>query len=844
MHTEQQAHQFGRVEILSTERQLRIGGKPVRLGVRAFGLLRALVRNRDRVVPRSELLALVWPGNEVNDNNLTVQIAALRKALGPNAIATIPGRGYRFTLPDEAVAAPAAPMSTTAVPANPLSNLPLTLGELLGRSEDLAALTALLPEQPLISVVGTGGIGKTRLAMEAARTQHQADGVWWVELATLAATADADAVARAVAAAIGLNLGANKAPVEALGTALRPLAALIVLDNAEHVARSVAEVVSGLQTAAALRWLVTSQVPLKLKHEQLFALGTLSVPPSEAGFEQAMSHGALALLVQRARASNHRYQLNEAELPAAIGICQKLDGIALALEMAASRLAWVGAEALNRRLAKSLSGLGSGSRTAPGRQQTLQAALEWSHTLLTLNEQVVLRRLGVFVGGFTLEAAQHVAADEQGLDEWGVLDALFGLAEKSWVQVGQGNKPRYHLLESARLFALERMGLAGEEKRVREHHAEAMAALADRFMERIWHERLDTWSALWLPEGENFLTGSDWALRSGQANEASRIFVASVQLLSYGRPDELAARADALRPRLAALPPALVARAWVSIAMVKSAFDPIGSIALAREALALLRASAQDIYWMHYNACLLAQYLAQTGQPEEAVALIAQARAMQQPGWPKLLEAHLGETEVLVGWYSGNLEAAVEPTRHLIALGDAIGCSVVSFFARVNLIGVFTELKRYDEAIQMAAKLSPLLVGPRYAAIRLFMLINGMLAYVRSGQLVLAQCSARQALPLTRTCGYLTELLDQVAELALRQGRPEAAAQLIGYVQAKEAAGRSNPHPMQLPDRKRVLDQLAAQLNADELAHWLDRGASLNDARIDALVCDGSAAAS
>jgi predicted ATPase/DNA-binding winged helix-turn-helix (wHTH) protein len=829
------ARQFGPIEIRAAERQLRVDGKPVRLGVRAFGLLRALLHNRDRVVPRSELLAAVWPGQAVNENNLNVQIAALRKALGPNAVATIPGRGYRFTLPDDADPA-AAP--TPRLITDPLSNLPAPLAELLGRTDDLAQLLAMLPEQPLVTVVGAGGIGKTRVALEAARRRLQAhrDGVWWVELATLAADADADAVARAVAAAIGLNLGAGQAPTEALAAALRALDALVVLDNAEHVAQAAVTVVSALQTAPSLRWLVTSQVPLKLAQEQLFKLGTLSVPPADASFEQAMRCGALALLVHRARAINHSYQLELADLAAVIAICRRLDGIALAIEMAASRLAWIDAEVLNKRLARSVSGLGPGSRIAPTRQQTLQAALDWSHALLTPAERTVLRRLGVFVGGFTAPAAQQVAADES-LDEWAVLDALFGLTEKSWVQVGEGTKPRYRLLESARLYALAQLGQeAGEESSVRSRHAEAMAAFSDGLTEIFWRERRDTLHALMAPESDNLAAAFDWALDADRASVAARLFVALVPAIFHSRAGDLQARADALRPRLAGLPPALAARALTEMGFAKVTFDVKASIALLREAQTVSDDAADAPYWKHFRFSVLSQCLSATGQHEEARAMAAQARAMQRPGWPGFGLAILGMAEVLIGYHSGDPEAAVAPARRTIELSEAVGALQISLVARTNLIATLVEMKRYDEAVQMAAELSPLSMSPRHRAIRLPLLVDLTIAYSRLGALDLAQRSAKEALLLTRTSGTRIPVLDCAAELALRQRRPEAAAQIIGHVQAAEAAGHWLSQPNQLRDRRATLDQLTLQLSADELAHWLARGATLRDDQIDALV--------
>jgi predicted ATPase len=813
-----------------------IDGRPARLRGRAYKLLLMLTQQRHRVMSRSELLSALWPNETVNENNLNVQIAALRKVLGPDAIVTIPGRGYRLIRGDElgiAATGPAPP------PADLLNNLPAPLGELIGRADDLAQLEAMLPEQPLVTVVGAGGIGKTRLALEAARTRLQAhsDGVWWIDLSTLATGADADAASRAVAAAIGLSLAAGKVATDALTAALQPLNALIVLDNAEHVAQATATVVRALQAAPSLRWLVTSQVPLKLKQEQLFALGTLSVPPADAGFEQAMSHGALALLVQRAHAVCHGYQLDPAELGAAIAICRRLDGIALAIEMAASRLAWIGADALNRRLAMSLSGLGPGSRVAPTRQQTLQATLDWSHALLSPAERAVLRRLGVFVGGFTVQAAQRVGGDDS-LDEWAVLDALFGLAEKSWVQVGQGHEPRYRLLESARLYALVQLSLAGEEQAVRSRHAEAMAVFSDWLMEAMWLERMNIWSPLTVCESDNLVEAFDWAVGADQANAAARIFVALAQAMNVSRPDALQPRADALRPRLAGLSPSLVARVLISMGLAKNTFNPKTSIVLLREATTLPRAGISDAYWMHYGLSLLSQCLSLTGQPEEARAIATQARAMQQPGWPGFGLALLEFSQTYIGLYSSQPESALAPARRTIELGEAVGALSVCLLARSTLVTALVELKRYEDAVLMAAELWPLLASLRYSRLRLVVLINLIWAHTQLDALALAQRSAEEAMRLTHSCGHRMPFLDVAAGLALRQGRPEVAAQLVGHVQATEAAGRWHPRPTQLRHRRDVLDQLVPRLSADELAHWLARGAALSDDQIDAFVCD------
>jgi hypothetical protein len=273
----------------------------------------------------------------------------------------------------------------------------------------------------------------------------------------------------------------------------------------------------------------------------------------------------------------------------------------------------------------------------------------------------------------------------------------------------------------------------------------------------------------------------------------------------------------------------------------KVTFDVKASIALLREAQTLSDdgADAADApYWKHFRLSVLSQCLSTTGQHEEARAMAAQARAMQRPGWPGFGLAILGMAEILIGYYSGDPEAAMAPARRTIELSEAVGALQISLLARSNLIGTLVEMKRYDEAVQMAAELSSSLASPRHRAIRLPLLVNSTIAYTRLGALALAQRSVEEALLLTRTGGRRIPVLDCAAELALRQRRPEAAAQLIGHVQAAEAAGHWLSQPNQLRDRRATLDQLALRLSADELTHWRARGATLSDDQIDALVGD------
>ena len=510
------SYRFGSFVLIPAQRQLLREGQPALRGGRAIELLQALVERRDRTVSKGELLDLVWPDDDVEEANLAVQVSALRKVLGPNAIATVPGRGYRFTAPLADEPAPGSIKSEAAVPA--AAGAPSVVSRLIGRDHELAVLSARVVEQPLLTITGPGGIGKTRVALAVAQVVEGRwpDGVGWVEAASVA---DAAQLPQAVAVSLRLTLQGMPS-AELVAAALRSRSMLLLLDNTEHVIPGVTGLVRALRDAApGVHVMVTSQEAMRISGEEVFRLPPLELPgPDDAPDE---TFGALALFAERARAVDRRFRLDPTNASAVAEICRQLDGLPLAIELAAARLELLGVNGLRARLSERLRLLTGGPRDAPRRHHTLRAALEWSHALLTSAEQTVLRRLGVFVGGFTLALAQRVAADPAGsaLDGWAVLEALGGLVEKSFVTVDPGEPPRYRLLETMRVFALERLAEADETARCRSLHSRALADLFAEVDESRWGDdgklSASEFTRLLRPEVDNARAALSWAVESG-----------------------------------------------------------------------------------------------------------------------------------------------------------------------------------------------------------------------------------------------------------------------------------------------------------------------------------------
>jgi predicted ATPase/DNA-binding winged helix-turn-helix (wHTH) protein len=528
---------FGRFQVLPERRELLAEGRAVKLGGRAFDVLMALIEARGAVVSKEALMARVWPGRLIEENSLAAQIAALRAAFGAERalIRTVSGRGYQFNgeirvvpaSPGEPVGVVAAPPASVLSPTNVLESV----SELIGREEELSEILNLVATHQLVTVTGAGGIGKTTLALALARElrPHFVDGVW---LAEFSALADPGLVPAAVAAAVGLRLGGGEASAQRVAQALADRCLLLVLDTCEHVidaAAAMAEAILGAGSAPHI--IATSRELLRAGGEWVYPVQPLAVPAVDvAADDDPLRYGAFRLFIERARAVEPHFAPDRRLIAMIAAICRRLDGIPLAIELAAARAAALGIEVLAARLDDRFCLLTGGRRTALPRQQALRATLDWSYELLAEPERVILRRLAVFAGAFGLEAATAVVASRE-LAGPEVFDGVSSLVAKSLVAADGGPVARYRLLDTMRAYALEKLGESGERERLARRHAEYYRDLFERAETECETRPAAEWLADYRRQIDELRAVLDWAfLPDGDAAIGVALTAAAIPL--------------------------------------------------------------------------------------------------------------------------------------------------------------------------------------------------------------------------------------------------------------------------------------------------------------------------
>lgn len=788
----------GRFELRPAEHRLLVDGAPSALGGRALDLLFALAASPGRLCTKGELIERVWPGLVVEEGNLRVQINALRRVLGEDSIATIPGRGYRFTAPlhDEA-AAPATPGAVSSK-------------TLFGRDADLARLCAALAGPGCVTLVGTAGVGKSSLARAAA--DRRAGQAAWVDLATL--TRD-DEVGEAIARAFGGQLVDGDPVPQVLDLLSVGEEPLLVLDNAEHLVPICARWAAALQ--ARLPLLVTSQLPLGVPGERLLRLEPLPVIDGIDGPDAG--EGALALMIARIRAVDGRFDVSARSLPLLAALCRQLDGLPLALELAAARVPLMGLQAVHDALAERFALLSRGRRDSSARHRNLLDALDWSYGLLAPAEQRLFRTLGVFAGGFTLELAATLSGDEH-VNRWDVVDGLASLVERSLVSVDGEDPPRYALLETMRAHARAKLG-EDEHHSARRRHAAAVLALITPSDD----------AQFWLADMENVREAFLWARDNDLATaaqiaaRAARVMVFTVW--RHEVTDWLLSLQPAVEAQGDGLPPQVQALFWSMTAyLLGIRVDPRG-VPAARRAVALWRPLGHAAELQMAAANWVRAFAEPVPELDEACALL---RELTEGDDTPQTQLRLNGALAVAARIRGDTEALlVHMEREQLAARE-LGLQQRVQVAENNICITLVRLGRFAEGAERTRMLLQS-IDPDGSGRNgsLPWVLNALVeALVGLGRLDEAAALVPRSLAAGRRFGTTVAWLG-ILPLLVEQRRIEAAGRLAGYARRIWTANDTTLDPRERHALACATEAAQALLGRDLAAALAAEGRGLSD---------------
>jgi predicted ATPase/DNA-binding winged helix-turn-helix (wHTH) protein len=515
--------QFGAFSIVPARRSLMREGSAVPLGSRAVDILLFLLNHPAELKTNAEIIRQVWPDTFVDEANLRVHVSALRKALGdikrePQFIANVPGRGYTFIAPVNRRSNGTAP---AAVPQKfRIDRLP---ARIFGRDQTISALTSQLAKGRLVTIAGPGGIGKSTIARAVVASGNFQGEIVWIDLSEVET---GHLIPVVIASALGILSRSDDISKE-IAAHLQPRKVLLVLDSCEHVVADIAGLAEDLLAEAPdLRILATSREPLRAEGERVHRLLPLDLPASAVTAEAALTSPAVQLFVERADACLGGYELTDADAADVVDICTRLDGIALAIELAAGRLEAMGISALSRSLSDCFRVLTRGRRTALPRHQTLRATLDWSFLILAEEEQQALRELSVFRGRFSTAAAGAVLSGAE------PEDLLAALVAKSLVVVDTASgQTRYRLLDTTRLYACEKLAASGDLPAVMARFSACLSAALESAEQDLYSAAPQDWPDDFAQQVPGLRAALDWAFApSGDALLGVRLTVSALPL--------------------------------------------------------------------------------------------------------------------------------------------------------------------------------------------------------------------------------------------------------------------------------------------------------------------------
>src|SRR5215207_2862762 len=767
--------------------ELRVRGQRLAIEPQVFDVLAFLLRHRDRMVTKEELLDEVWHHRFVTESAISSRIKSVRRAIGDDGraqrlIRTVHGRGYQFV----GEVRTEQPATTTPT----VIGVPTPATTTIGRTADAERVIALLDEARIVTLLGPGGVGKTRLAVEVAlrRSTDAPADTWFVDLTKVR---DHGLVAGLVGRELGIHTGAQSDPRQILEEAVRGRALLLVLDNFEHVIDAAPLVSDIVRWTPETRALVTSRTRLRIAGEHVYDVAPLPVEPSgaEGGADDTHPAAAVALFEQAATAADPDFRLAP-HLADVVTICRMVDGLPLAIELAAGHVRTLPPALLRTRLGAVLGSPAGGARDAPGRQRTVPAMIDWSLDLLGAEERRLFSRLGVFSGAVSLDAVEEVCGLAPGDD---VVGALTRLVDQSLVRRVSGTRgeARFTLLELLRERARELLCASGEEEAVSARHAEVVAAFLEDLEERRWNEASDRWIDLITELLAEVRAAHAWAEAHDDARLAARI---TANLGSFwhreghhtdGRPWTAHALAHA-----AEFDAPLVARLQLTAGFMEWPRNQLVAREHWDEAIVAFRALGDDRYLAYALGLVPGTYVGDAGGYDLAMGLCDEGIALARRVGDRPLIAQALNVKGELARVHGDDDLALTVYEEGKALAEASGDEAHLILFLANLAYIADHRGDYEEARRLGCD-----------ALRL--------CWSLGRRMMAAWTVAQMAGP----------------ELGL--GRPERGALLVGAADEALRVLGAALHPGDVSEHDRVLDGLRTALGVERLGELLGDGGRL-----------------